>query len=409
MNIKSPPLTLEHLERQVDKVKQMMTYVRSAVLAPSEVKKPPLFTIDQIATLAGVAVHAFRYALTNRPDMPTGNVAEGGRKRFFTLAETRTWVKELRVVNKRPAGAEAVTIAIANFKGGTTKTTTAMVLGQGLSLLGHKVLIIDADAQASLTTIFGFLPEFDISLADTLLPLLRGTQTSVRPMIRNTYWDGLDLIPAATNLFAAEFEIPARQINEENFEFWTLLDYGLQDVRDEYDVIIIDTPPAMSYVTIIALMAANGIIMPLPPQTLDYASAGQFWTQFTEMATQLRDHSGVEKAYDFINVLLSRVSKTQSTDQVRELILATYSDKVLPLEIPKTEAADISSMELGTVYDQTLNLKDRTFKRARDAYDQLILHVDGSIKKAWDRQLPEAPPSNKSNGSAQLIGVTDGS
>ena len=70
-----------------------------------------------------------------------------------------------------------------------------------------------------------------------------------------------------------------------DFEFWRVLDRGLDTARTNYDVIVIDTPPALSYVTINALMAADGVIMPLPPSALDFASSAQFWDLFPTFAT----------------------------------------------------------------------------------------------------------------------------
>lgn len=88
-------------------------------------------------------------------------------------------------------------MSIANFKGGVGKTATAVTLAQGMSLLGHKVLVIDIDPQGSLTTLFGILPDSEVEEEDTILPLVMGAETSIRYAIRPTYWDGIDLVPAA--------------------------------------------------------------------------------------------------------------------------------------------------------------------------------------------------------------------
>ncbi|NJN00326.1 MAG: AAA family ATPase [Aquincola sp.] len=76
------------------------------------------------------------------------------------------------------------------------------------------------------------------------MPLCKGDQESVEYAIRETYWEGLDLIPASASLFAAEFELPARQMTSrgERFEFWNVLNNGIEQARLDYDVIIIDTP-----------------------------------------------------------------------------------------------------------------------------------------------------------------------
>jgi chromosome partitioning protein len=130
-------------------------------------------------------------------------------------------------------------------KGGVGKTTTAMTLAQGLALKGHKVLVLDCDPQGSLTTLFGILPDTEVDESQTILPVCLGQESSIAPSIQNTYWPGLDLVCAAPLLFAAEFGLPARQMRETDFEFWNVLNQALDDVRDEYDVIIIDTPPAL--------------------------------------------------------------------------------------------------------------------------------------------------------------------
>lgn len=392
LTIKPPkPITLAGIAEQAERAVAMMNEIRSAMLAPTSRKVPPIFNLSQLAAMCGIEKGSLSHRMT-RGDLPPGRLNNSGSRRQFSLEEARRWIREYRRDSLRPAGAEAVTIAIGNFKGGVSKTTTAVTLAQGLTLLGHKVLVIDTDPQGSLTTLFGILPDTEVEEHDTILPLAMGSETSIRYAIRPTYWDGIDLVAAAPVLFGAEFALPARQTQEPGFEFWRVLDLGIDDVRGDYDVIVIDTPPALSYTTINAFMASNGIIMPLPPNALDFASASQFWSLFADLTNELITKRGLSKAFDFIHVLLARVDSSDAASNiVRQWIGQTYAEKVLPVEIPKTAVTATSSVEFGTVYDiSRYDGNARTFKRARDAYDTFVSHIEGSVRSVWQQQAAAA-------------------
>lgn len=388
ITIKPPkPISLSDIAQQAERAVAMMEQIRSAMLSPTARKTAPIFNLSQLAAMCSVEKGSLSHRMS-RGDLPSGRLNEAGSRREFTLAECRTWIREYRKEFLRPVGAEAVTIGIGNFKGGVSKTTTAVTLAQGLSLLGHRVLVIDTDPQGSLTTLFGILPDTEVDEQDTILPLAAGTETSIRYAIRPTYWDGIDLVAAAPILFGAEFMLPARQTQEPGFEFWRVLDLGIDDVRSEYDVIVIDTPPSLSYTTINAFVASNGIIMPLPPNALDFASASQFWNLFSDLTNELLTKRGLTKEFDFIHVLLARVdSADPATNIVRQWIGQTYAEKVLPVEIPKTAVTGVTAAEFGTVYDVArYDGSARTFKRARDAYDTFVNHIEGSVRSVWEKQ-----------------------
>lgn len=380
-------ISLADITQQAERAMAMMTQIRAAMLAPEARKVAPHFSLSQLAALLDVEKGSVSHRM-GKGDLPSGQLNASGSRREFSLAEVRQWTREYRKDKLRPPGAEAATISIGNFKGGVSKTTTAVTLAQGLSLMGHRVLVIDTDPQGSLTTLFGILPDTEVAEEDTILPLAMGSETSIRYAIRPTYWDGIDLVAAAPVLFGAEFALPARQTQEPGFEFWRVLDLGIDDVRGDYDVIIIDTPPALSYTTINAFMASDGIIMPLPPNALDFASASQFWSLFADLANELLTKRGLDKSFDFVHILLARVDSADTASSViRQWIGQTYAEKVLPVEIPKTTVTGVTSAEFGTVYDVSrYDGNARTFKRARDAYDSVVGHVEGSIRSVWARQ-----------------------
>jgi len=383
----NPKISIASIVDQAERAVKMVSDVRARMLPPLATKQSPIFSMTQVAALCNIDKGQLSYRIS-KDDLPAGHLNSTGSRREFSLADARVWVKAYRLDSLRPKDKRAVTISIGNFKGGVSKTTTTMTLAQGLSLRGHNVLVIDTDPQGSLTTLFGVLPDTDVDESKTIASLASGDESSIRPAIQSTYWDGIDLVAAAPALYSAEFMLPARQMKDPHFEFWNVLNLGLESVRDDYDVIIIDTPPSLSYLTINAFMASDGLIIPLPPNALDFASSAQFWSLFSDLSSNLVESAGLSKTFDFIHVLLARVDATDAASSVvRTWIAATYAEKLLPVEIPKTSVTSSSSAEFGTVYDISKydgNLK--TYKRARDAYDRFADLAEESVQRSWEAQ-----------------------
>ena len=383
------PLSLIDISNQADKVSKVMAKIKQAMLAPEFAKKSPVFNSSSLADLCNLTKVQFANRMS-KSDLPSGNLH--GSRREWTLDEAMVWINTYRAHLKKPNGAAAITIAIANFKGGVSKTTSAVTLAQGLCLRGHKVLLIDLDPQASATSLFGFLPNTEISRDQTALNVLEGQEELIDSAIQKTYWNGIDIVCSAPMLFSADFALPSRQRDEPGFEFWTALDISLNQARLDYDVIIIDTAPALSYVTINALVAADGIIMPLPPNTIDFASSSQFWDLFSDLCNQLYDGNPNPKQFDFIKILLSKVKSdplnSSASPVVKEWIYEAYGDKVLPVEIPETVVATNASAAFGTIFDvEKSSLTAKTYTRAKERYDTYINLINDLLQSVWAKQM----------------------
>lgn len=384
-----PGVPLSDLRKVADHASKMLVNVRESMLAPHPRKKSPTFTTSQIAALCRIDRKKVIYSW-DKPELGLPPGTATNRTREFTLAEAREWIGKLGPFKKRPDGLKGKKIAIGNFKGGVSKTTTAMTLAQGLSLYGRRVLLIDLDPQASLTALTGILADSEVEEDQTVLPLVYGDQASVQYAISPTYWDGIDLISASAALFGAEFYLPFKQSKDPNFEFWNVLNKGLDPILADYDAIIIDTPPALSYMTINAFMAADALVVPTPPSALDYASSTQFWNLFADLADNMKGLvPDVElKRFDFIHVLLAKVdSNLASTHAVRDWINRTYESFVLPIEIPTTTVTASAAAEFGTVYDiSKYEGSNRTYQRAREAYDRFAEMIDQEIVALWEAE-----------------------
>lgn len=387
-----PSVTIAELASMRTRAHEVVSRNRAAAAAPSTQKVPPEFNSAQVAELCGIDRNKLEHR-RRKGGLPDGR--EETRRRMFTLKEAQEWVLEYRKTKSKrgcvPAGQmpKAAVIAAGNFKGGVGKSTTAATLAQGLSLRGHKVLVIDTDPQGSLTSLMGVAPE-TLEDEDTVLTVASGDAQTLADAIRPTYWSNIHLIGAAPRISAAQFHLPARA-QKDGAKFWSILSKGLdEDIRDLYDVVIIDTPPALDYLTINAFYAADILMVPLPPSAMDFVSSTQFWDLFVDLNEEFAEY-GMQKEYSFVNVLLSRVDANDAAAAlVREWITEAYGKHVLPVEIPSTAAAKTAAAEFGTVYDATVAQQSaRTYRRAYEAYERLIEITEDQLVRVWQSQGKE--------------------
>ena len=144
-------------------------------------------------------------------------------------------------------------IAISNQKGGVGKTTTSVNLASSLSYLGKKVLLVDIDHQANATTYMGVnRANLEYTVADLFI-----NNTPIEKVIQQVTSVNVDILPARFELT----NIESKLLNHEDKEF--ILSNALNKVKDNYDFILIDCPPSLGIITINALMASDGVLIPV--------------------------------------------------------------------------------------------------------------------------------------------------
>jgi len=206
-------------------------------------------------------------------------------------------------------------IAIANQKGGVGKTTTAVNLAAALSRTPKRVLLVDLDAQGNATMGSGVdKREVQVSTCDVLLEEVHAADAIVRTP------EGLDLMPGNTDLTAAEIELMDEDGREQR------LKRALDPLRDRYDYIIIDCPPALSLLTLNALTAADSVLVPM--QCEYYALEGLTALLQTIDALKARLNPGLEiegvlrTMFDVRNNLANAVS-AELTNHFRDKVFRT--------------------------------------------------------------------------------------
>jgi len=386
-----PPVGLAELQQLSIKASDLMTRARDAALEPNRQKILRKWSISEVAELLSTNADTLARRLKKKPELPQGE--ESGRKRLFTLAELHAIQADMGLLPRRdPATDAPITMAVCNFKGGVAKTTTSIHLGQYLALKGYRVLMLDLDAQASLTQMFGILPHLEVESRNTVLPYLEGPKTAgedwtgtLAGAVRKTHWHNLDL-------YGAEFALAGRAIETPGFPFYRVLKDGIATVSSNYDVIVIDTAPALSFVNSNALFAADGLVLALPPAMIDLGSAAQFFELMAQLIEQTNSYESTPKIYDPFAIL---ISKFKPADEVHQTlagwIRTRFEDQTVLAPMLESTVLQKVGPEILTAYEVSSYEGDRrTFQRALQSLNDVNGELEAAIRRQWPsrRQAP---------------------
>jgi len=375
-------VSMTDLQQLAEGSADVLDQVRDAMMAPHPLKIAPTYTSVSIAELCGIDKSQVKY-LTQKHGLPAGRKIEGSKAKEYSLEDAITWVKTLAPYPAKPEGKLGKVVAVCNYKGGVAKTSTAVALAQAMTLRGLKVLVIDCDGQGTATQLCGISPEREVDVEQTLMPFVHGDQPDLQYAVQATYWHNLSVIPASSSLLAAEFALPAMAMRQRGFKFWEVLKAGIAPLREQFDLIVVDTSPSLSHLTVNAMIAADGLVMPCPPDALDFASSVQFWGIFSELVESLPGAN--EKTYDFVTIVYTKVRANDAARLVKTWMKQAYGAHVNGVEIPESTAAQMAAAQIKTIYD--LSKPDgsvEAYRRYKEPLDRLADYILDQLALAWD-------------------------
>lgn len=367
--------------------------MREALFPPVSKKTLRSFSSVETAKLIGIAdAYLRQLSLGGKGPQPT---IGGGGRRSYTLDqinELRAVLEEgskgKRYVPHRHGDEHCQVMAVVNFKGGSGKTTTAAHLAQYLALQGYRVLAVDLDPQASFTALHGYQPEYDIQPNQTMYAAVRYDEDRrpLRDVIRKTYIPGLDLIPGNLELMEYEHDTPRALAERDAEPFFGRVATALGTVADDYDVMILDCPPQLGFLTLGALCAATGLLITVHPQMLDVMSMCQFLLMAADILRVVQ-RSGGDLEYDFIRYVVTRFEPADAPQtQMVAFMRSLFRERVLNSTMVKSTAISDAGLSKQTLYEVGKeNFAKQTYDRAMESLDAVNDEINRLMQQAWGR------------------------
>lgn len=256
-------------------------------------------------------------------------------------------------------------ISIAIQKGGSGKTTTAINLAAALRIMEFRVLLIDLDPQSNLTQALGLRDDQEPSIYHLLKQEAFGKKPDLRDII--TQADGQDVVPASLDLAAAEWEL----INVYGREL--VIKHLLKPVQSMYDFVIIDCPPAISLLTVNALVASEFVLMPVQAEYLPLKGVGSFMGHFDQIKEKLNYQ------LDLLGLVVTRYDAHKIMNrQILENLEERFGEKVFDTRI-RNNIALSQAQEAGLSifsYDASAHGARDYFNLGREVLERLMASAD---------------------------------
>lgn len=361
-------------------LEQLRNEVRNA---RADERREPIFSISRAAELVGRTATAIREAEKDGRLIAPERTATN-RRVGYTLRQLNEMREVFGTRPRRAATDPLAILAVQNFKGGVGKSTVSVHLAQYLAIKGYRVCLIDCDSQASATTLFGYVPDLDLTEEETLYPFLRhDDMSSLSYAIKRTHFDGLDLIPSNLRLFQSEYELAARMATGEGALLNRLAE-GIASIAENYDVVVIDPPPALGAISLSVLRAANSLVVPLPPTVMDFSSTAAFLSMLDETLTTLAEH-GYQPDLSFVRFLASKVDDNKSMQrEMMDLFRNLFGHDLIRAPLKDSAEIDNATARLMTVYELSGPITSKGVRdRCLTYLEAVNSEIETEIRKTW--------------------------
>jgi chromosome partitioning protein len=386
----------EELLQQGGLISDRLNLLRIEHYPPDAERRLRSFSLAEVAYFLGVTPSNVK-KLHLEGKGPTPATSASGRRTYTAdqMAELRVYLDQhgrrgsRRYVPHRRRGERLQVVAVVNFKGGSGKTTTAAHLAQHLALTGHRVLAVDLDPQASLSALHGIQSELD--RLPSLYEALRydGERKAISDLIRATNFPGLDIIPANLELQEYEYDTPLAMSgkNGEGRLFFTRISKALQTVDDRYDVVVIDCPPQLGYLTLTALTAATSVLITIHPQMLDVMSMSQFLSMLGGILKSIHA-AGARVELDWFRYLVTRHEPTDGPQaQMVAFMQMLFAKQMLKSPMLKSTAIADAGMTNQTLYEvDPASFVRSTHERAMESLRAVNEEIVSLIHHSWGRK-----------------------
>ncbi|MCV2890554.1 plasmid partitioning protein RepA [Ruegeria aquimaris] len=387
----------EIILQQGELISDRLNMLRQEQYPPDAQKGLRQFSLAEVAYYLGVTQSTIK-KLHLEGKGPEPETSSSGRRSYSAeqMLELRAYLDKhgrpgkRRYVPYRQPGEELHVVSVVNFKGGSGKTTTAAHLAQHLALKGHRVLAIDLDPQASLTALHGIQPELDDvpSLYETLR--YDDERKPISEVIRPTNFPNLDIVPASLELQEYEYDTPVALTSSDPHEgrtFFTRISKALSEVDDRYDVVVIDCPPQLGYLTLTALTASSSVIVTVHPQMLDVMSMSQFLLMLGGIMKTIRD-AGANMRLKWFRYLVTRFEPTDGPQkQMVGFLQAMFPNQMLSAPVLKSTAISDAGITKQTLYEvERSQFVRTTYDRAVSSLNDVNDEIAELIHKAWGRE-----------------------
>lgn len=291
---------------------------------------------------------------------------KSGDDALFDAEERKTFLtgrpyREFSAPKDRDHHGPATIISMVNQKGGVGKTTSTINLGAALVEQGRKVLLVDLDPQGALSAGLGISHDED---QITVYDLLFDNTASIHAAIKHSTVSGLDLVPANIDLSAAEIQL----VNEVGRE--QTLARALRPVRNEYDYIFIDCGPSLGLLTVNALAASQGVIIPMEGEY--YSLRGL--ALLTDTVEKVRDRINFD--LDIVGILVTMFDRrTTHAREVMDRVVEVFGDRVFDTVITRTVRFPETSVAGEPITTWAPN------SQGADQYRQLALEVMERVER----------------------------